>query len=147
MGHPHRREPGARLARKWGEVALAAAGIDVPPASGGAQIRRILDALAAIPDTIAKPLAEVLACPHCRSFRDGLQLIVTTDRAHSAGGCRVCATEDQRLVVLTAAAFADDAVAADVCRHDLHQPWLRIDSPEEIPMLLRGGWREARHGS
>jgi hypothetical protein len=27
------------------------------------------------------------------------------------------------------------------------QPWLWIDAVEHIPGLLRGGWKEAQHGS
>lgn len=131
-------EDGAQVGVAWG-------GCDIPPASGNAQLHKILDALAAIHDDAPQPLAEVLACPKCRGFRDGLQVIVTTDRTHAHGGCGTCETEDQRWVVLKAGAFAD-SVEVEGCGH-CPTPWLSIDSVEAIPALLKSGWREARHGS
>lgn len=139
----------ASFARGWleggAEVGLAWGGHDIPPASGQAQLHRILDALAGLPIDTAVPLADVLACPKCQAFRDGLQVIVTTDRAHTRGGCGACEAEDQRWVVLRAGAF--DGVVDDTARDHCPTPWLLIDSVDTIPALLRGGWREARHGS
>jgi uncharacterized protein (DUF58 family) len=126
------------------QVGLAWADQDIPPASGPAQIHKILDGLAGLPNDYDKPLAEVLACPKCQGFRDGLQVIVTTDRASVPQGCSVCAAEDQRWVILRAGAFGDSA--APIARGGLSS-WLLIESVEAIPGLLRGGWREARHGS
>lgn len=143
----------ASLAKGWledgAQVGLAWGNYDIPPSSGNSQAHKILDALASLPDTVDKPLTEVLACPRCRGFRDGLQIIVTTDRAHIHTGCSTCFSEDQHWVILTAAAFADKVDAAThLCEeHKQPKPWLRIDSPAEIPALLRTGWREARHGS
>ncbi|QJW97045.1 DUF58 domain-containing protein [Frigoriglobus tundricola] len=131
-------EDGARVGVAWG-------GCDIPPASGPAQLQTILDALAALPDDTPQPLAEVLACPRCRGFRDGLQVIVTTDRTHAHGGCGACAAEDQRWVVLRAGAFTD-AVDVAACNH-CPTPWLSVESADAVPALLKGGWREARHGS
>jgi uncharacterized protein YbaR (Trm112 family) len=140
----------ASLARGWleqgAQVGLAWAGCDIPPASGNKQTQAILDALAALPDSIDQSLADVLACPKCSGFRDGLQVVVATDRTHLPGICVACASEDQRWVILDTAAFANDL--ASTCDRDHHmEAWLRIDSVEEIPALLHGGWREARHGS
>jgi uncharacterized protein (DUF58 family) len=139
----------ASFAKGWledgAQVGLAWGGYDIPPASGQSQLHKILDALAGLPDGCDKPLAEVLACPRCRGFRDGLQVIVTTDRAHAHGGCGACEVEDQRWVVLKAGAFADTVDVA-TCGH-CPTPWLLIESVESVPALLRGGWREARHGS
>ena len=74
-----------------------------------------------------KPLAEVLACPRCRGFRDGLQVIVTTDRAHAHQGCGACEAENQRWVVLKAGAFGESAV-------DVRGQWSsRLLSPYSLP--------------
>ncbi|MDY3561071.1 DUF58 domain-containing protein [Gemmata sp. JC673] len=143
----------ASLAEGWlgagAQVGLAWAGFELPPASGVGQAHKILDALAALPDAVCGPLADVLACPVCRGFRDGLQVIITTDRAHAHGACGACAAEDQRWVVLSAGGFADAvSIAPHACDHNpCAEPWLRIGSADEVPIRLRGGWREARHGS
>lgn len=143
----------ASLAKGWleagAQVGLAWAGFDIPAASGIAQIHKILDALASLPDAVDQPLVDVLACPKCQGFRDGLQVIVTTDKTHVHTGCDMCSSDDQRWVVLTASGFADSSDAIpNSCEHGRHpKPWLLIESPEKIPALLRDGWREARHGS
>lgn len=139
----------ASFAKGWledgAQVGLAWGGHDIPPASGRSQLHKILDALAALPGECDKPLAEVLACPRCRGFRDGLQVIVTTDRAHAHQDCGACEAEDQRWVVLKAGAFGESATAP-ACG-SCPSPWLLIESAEAVPAMLRGGWREARHGS
>lgn len=145
----------ASLAKGWleagAQVGVTWAGFDLPPASGPAQVHKILDALAVLPDATEGPLADLLACPVCRGFRDGLQVIVTTDRAHAHAhaACGPCAAETQRWVVLSAGGFADTvSVAPHACDHaPCAEPWLRIDSADQVPALLCGGWREARHGS
>lgn len=143
----------ASFAKGWleagAQVGLAWTGFEIPPASGTAQIHKVLDALAALPDSVGEPLVAVLACPVCRKFRDGLQVIVTTDRAHVHASCESCVAEDQRWVVLNASGFADTvSVNPHACPcTPCAEPWLRIGSAEEVPTLLRGGWREARHGS
>jgi uncharacterized protein (DUF58 family) len=131
-------EDGAQVGVSWG-------GHDIPPASGQAQLHKILDALAGLPADTLQPLTDVLACPKCRGFRDGLQVIVTTDRTHAHGGCVACGAEDQRWVVLKSGAFAA-GVDVTVCSH-CSTPWLSVESADAVPELLRGGWREARHGS
>lgn len=143
----------ASLARGWlesgAQVGLTWSGFELPPASGAAQVAAVLDALAGLPDDTPGRLTDVLACPVCQGFRDGLQVIVTTDRAHVHAGCRTCAGEDQRWVILAAGGFADGVdVAPQTCLHTpCAEPWLRIGSAADAPELLRGGWREARHGS
>ena len=139
----------ASFAKGWledgAQVGLAWGGHEIPLASGQAQSRKILDALAGLPSECDKPLAEVLACPRCRGFRDGLQVIVTTDRARAHQGCGACEAEDQRWVVLKAGAFGEDATPAGC--GECPSPWLLIESAETVPALLRRGWREAQHGS
>ncbi len=139
----------ASLAAGWLQegamVGLACGGVDLPPASGPAQLIKVLDALAALPDATPQPLVDLLACAQCSGFRDGLQVIVTTDLTHAHGGCTACQAEDQRWVVLHSAAFAAHAEPRD-CHH-CPEAWLKLDSIAEIPQQLLGGWREARHGS
>ncbi|HEY1380091.1 MAG TPA: DUF58 domain-containing protein [Gemmataceae bacterium] len=140
----------ASLAKGWledgAQVGLAWGGHDLAPSSGHRQLHAILDALAALPDHLDRPLAEVLACPKCRAFRDGLQVIVTTDRTHVHHGCEACETDDRRWVVLRAGAFAEPPNGVPQQPPGV-RPWLWIDAADQIPARLRGGWREARHGS
>jgi hypothetical protein len=120
----------------------------IPPASGVRQLHRLLDGLAKLPDAPRPSLADLLASPACRGFRDGLQVVVTTDAALAAVG-RSCAAEEQRRwLVLRAAAFdpSPDAAGTPAVRLPV-RPWLWVDAVGNIPALLRGGWREARHGS
>jgi uncharacterized protein (DUF58 family) len=142
----------ASLAKGWleqgAQVGLAWAGFDIPPSSGIKQTHKILDALAALPGSIDKPLADVLDCPKCRGFRDGLQVIVTTDRSRIPGRCDSCATDDRRWVILASSGFTAGNDINSSSIHALHsKPWLLIDAVEEIPAQLRNGWREARHGT
>lgn len=139
----------ASFANGWledgAQVGLAWSDHNIPPASGQLQLYKILDALAGLSDECNRPLAEVLAGPNCRGFRDGLQVIVSTDRTQADGGGGACAAEDQRWVVLKASGFADTVEVAD--RGRCPAPWLLIDSAEWVLDQLKGGWREARHGS
>lgn len=142
----------ASLAKGWleagAQVGVAWTGFELPSASGPAQLHKLMDALAALPDDVGGPLVELLACPVCRGFRDGLQVIVTTDRAHAHSDCGACAADDQRWVVLTAGGFTDAVDVVPRCDHGVcAEPWLRMNSADEVPARLRGGWREARHGS
>lgn len=141
----------ASLAKGWlaagARVGLAWGGFDLPPASGMAQTCAVLDALAGLPDVVDQPLTDVLACPVCRGFRDGLQVVVTTDRTQAGDGCGACAGESQRWVVLSADGFGAPASGGQPAGPSGAEAWLRIGSPAEAPALLRGGWREARHGS
>jgi uncharacterized protein (DUF58 family) len=142
----------ASLTKGWleagAQVGAAWIGEFVPPASGRQQLHRLLDGLARLPDTPGPSLAETLRNPACRGFRDGVQVIVTTDSSLTGAG-RVPAPDDrQRWVVLRAAAFSNSPdpllsplVALAQC------PWLVIDCVASIPALLRGGWAEAKHGT
>ena len=103
----------------------------------------LLDGLARLGDGRVPALAETLALPACRGFRDGVQVIVTTDRALTAAGP---SREGQRWVVLRASGFAGPARDEAPAKLPV-EPWLGIDGPGCVPALLRGGWREARHGS
>jgi uncharacterized protein (DUF58 family) len=139
----------ASFAKGWladgAQVGVSWSGCDIAPASGPAQLSIILGALAALPADTPSPLASVLACPKCRGFREGLQVIVTTDAAHIHGGCMTCEAEDQRWVVLKTSGFSERS-RPNACGH-CPTPWLTIDSAESVPALLKGAWREAQHGS
>lgn len=140
----------ASLAQGWlaagAQVGLVWSGGAILPASGRLQLLRILDTLAGLAPTGHQPLGELLQCPSCHQFRDGLQVIVTTDRGHTHPACRTCLVEHQRWVILISHGFAADETLVPGCPLCV-EPWLRIDNPHEIPTKLRSGWREARHGS
>jgi uncharacterized protein (DUF58 family) len=141
----------ASFAKGWleagAQVGIVWHGVAIPPASGAVQMRRILDALARLPDDCPTPLASLLASGPCRGLRSGVQVVITTDRGTQDRRRRE--DDRQRWVVLSSAGFS---VAGD---HDLRDgptrparnPWLLIDSPSRVPHLLRNGWSEAKHGS
>ena len=153
------------LAKGWlaagVEVGAVWNGQEIPAASGPKQMNTLLDALARLPDTAGTPLSETMIRPACRSFTDGLQVIVTTD-VGAAGADSRSVGEHQRWVILqfsrdaersansaplrvaakrSSASQLNEAARLPIC------PWLLIDTPEHIPPLLRGGWKEALHGS
>jgi uncharacterized protein (DUF58 family) len=142
----------ASLAKGWLEAGVQVGAVwggqVIPPASGQRHLHCLLDGLARLPDGRGPSLAETLAEPGCRGFSDGLQVIVTTDlawarveRPHSTGKLR-------RWVVLRTAAFGESReVASTSPVGSPGRPWLWIDSVEHIPALLRGGRKEARHGT
>ncbi|MBI3407338.1 MAG: DUF58 domain-containing protein [Planctomycetes bacterium] len=133
-------EAGAQVGAVWNSQVF-------PAASGQHQSTRLLDALAKIPQAAERHLADVLAGPACRGFHEGLQVIVTTDRALAElSGLRPAG--HQRWIVLRAEAFSESPTPSLLApvRLPVH-PWLWIDSRERILPLLRGGWKEAQHGS
>jgi uncharacterized protein (DUF58 family) len=149
----------ASLARGWleagAQVGAAWDGLVVPPASGAAQVARILDALARLPDSGRRSLAEVLRSPGVRAVRAAVRVAVTTD----AGLIRAQRPTDQtgvRWVVLDRRGFpgsgpdgtADDpAGTCDEAPDRTRPAWVEIPGPGSVPHRLRYGWSEARHGS
>jgi uncharacterized protein (DUF58 family) len=135
-------EEGAQVGAVWG-------GQVVPAASGHAQLQKLLDGLARLSDARTATLEQTLALPACRGFRDGVQVIVTTDRTLALLGKSIPALEGQRWVVLRTAAFcpAGEGLEGASTSELPMRPWLDIDAVGHIPSLLRAGWREARHGS
>lgn len=141
----------ASLARGWieegAQVGLAWDGGEIPPASGTRQIQKILDQLAIASCSAKDSIEKVLACPKCRGFRDGLQVIITTTQAHSHEGCQSCDSESHRWIVLDCDGFTHQAPTGKKPSAAAGKDWLTVHSPESVPGLLKGGWREARHGS
>jgi uncharacterized protein (DUF58 family) len=141
----------ASLAKGWlaagVEVGAVWNGQVIPAASGSKQLNALLDALAKLPDSTGTPLRETMSGPACRSFTDGLQVIVTTDVGVSRAKDGP-AEEHQRWVVLQAQGFLGVAAqpVAKPARLPI-RPWLSIDTPEHVPSRLRGGGKEALHGS
>ena len=140
------------LAKGWlaagVEVGAVWKGQVIPAAAGPKQLNALLDALAKLPDMAGPSLVETLSSPACRSFTDGLQVIVTTDVGVIRGDLRGPVEEHQRWVVLQSHGFIGTGAqpVATPARLPM-RPWLLIDTPEHVPPLLRGGWKEARHGS
>jgi uncharacterized protein (DUF58 family) len=141
----------ASMAKGWLEagipVGLVTHGVLLAPRGGRAQLIRVLDALARLPDDNGIPLADLLAHPACQQVTS-LQIIITTDRAGIA--TRQGRANHRRWVVLKCAGFMPGEVNpltnARATRFPF-TPWLVIDSAAHIPYLLRFGWSEARHGS
>ncbi len=138
----------ASMASGWLEagamVGLALSGKDIPATGGSAQRTRILDTLALAAPAPGHPLADVLALPNCRSFRDGVQVIITTDRGMTGSPRGSDPDGRRRWVVLACVGFTDGGGPAAV---SLPAAWLTLDSPHSVPERLRSGWREAVHGS
>ncbi len=141
----------ASLAKGWladgVEVGTVWSGQVIPAASGPKQLNALLDALAKLPDAAGTTLRETMSHPACRSFTDGLQVIVTTDvDVNRATDGPVGA--HQLWVVLQAHGFLGPAAqpVATPARLSI-RPWLLIDAPDHVAGLLRGGWKEAQHGS
>jgi hypothetical protein len=132
---------GVQVGAVWNGHALSAA-------SGQPQLHRLLDGLARLPVGPGPTLAETLAGPACRGFREGLQVIVTTDAALARMGRSFGADDQQHWIILRTAAFGTSPGAAAPTPAGLPvRSWLWVDSVERIPALLRGGWKEAQHGS
>jgi uncharacterized protein (DUF58 family) len=143
------------LARGWlaagVEVGAVWNGQVIPTASGSKQLNTLLDALAALPDNAGTPLTETMSNPACRGFTDGLQVIVTTDVGLMRAKMKERVEDHQRWVVLQCQGFvaaAQPQPGASAFGSPLPlRPWLLIDRPDQVPPLLRGGWKEAQHGS
>jgi uncharacterized protein (DUF58 family) len=139
------------LANGWLAAGVEVGGVwngqVIPAASGPKQMNALLDSLAKLPATGATSLNETMNSPACRSFTDGLQIIVTTDTGLNRATDGPI-SEGDRWVVLRSGGFLGTAEPAVAKATDLPiRPWLLIDSPEHIPSLLRSGWKEAVHGS
>jgi uncharacterized protein (DUF58 family) len=134
---------GVEVGAAWNEQVI-------PASSGPKQSSVLLDALARLPVAEGIPLRETMSRAACRGLTDGLQIIVTTD----VGVDRATdgpVEEYQRWVVLQTEGFLSTGQTAPAlplraCGNRI-RPWLLIDSPDRVPPLLRGGWKEAQHGS
>lgn len=134
----------ASLARGWlaegGQVGFVRGVTKIPPASGGSQSIRILDALARISGE-GSPFAEVLADRTLVAADGSLRIAIASD----IGFQNARAGDGLRWIVLERSGFPGDAVVLPPVPGV--RPWLRIARPEEVPTKLRNGWAEANHGS
>jgi uncharacterized protein (DUF58 family) len=142
----------ASLTKGWlhagAQVGAVWSGDVIPAAAGTRQLHRLLDGLAALPDAAGPSLGELLASPPCRNLDNGLQVVITTDRAVVPAVAARPVAEWRRWIVLHAAGFGGiPSPRATPTPVLAVRPWLWIDSPERVPACLRGGWKEARHGS
>ena len=144
---------GASFAKGWLSGGVEVSGVwngqVIAAASGPNQLHALLDSLAKLPDSTAGPsLSETMASAACRNFPHGLQVIVTTDLSMEAARLRPLVDDQQCWVVLQADGFHGSAARppANPIRLPI-RPWLWIDNAEHVPGLLRGGWKEAQHGS
>ncbi|MCS7044888.1 MAG: DUF58 domain-containing protein [Gemmataceae bacterium] len=141
----------ASFAKGWleagAQVGIVFHGVTISPASGVAQMNRILDSLARLPDDSSTPLSELLTAPACAGFRSGVQVVITTDRVEISVDRRH--HDRRRWVMLSSAGFGsgDDAAKGGEPEPLASGLWLRIESAQRIPLLLRYGWSEAKHGS
>jgi uncharacterized protein (DUF58 family) len=142
----------ASLAKGWlgagVEVGAVWGGQVIPAAAGPKQVNTLLDALAGLPDAAWPSLGETMSSPACRGFTDGLQVIVTTDVGLGRADPGSPVAAHRRWVVLLAQGFLAAGPRPSAGPVGLPvRPWLLFDTPEHIPLRLRGGWKEARHGS
>ena len=137
----------ASLACGWldegAEVGFACAGVELPAAAGSLHKKRILDALA-LAVKVPKELNDILACPLCRGFRDGLQVVVTTSKGYQAAHCAPCERANRRWALLSLEGFGGSTRNGSTKPGDA---WLWFCGPNHVPGLLLDGWSEARHGS
>jgi uncharacterized protein (DUF58 family) len=137
----------ASLACGWldegAEVGFACAGVELPAAAGSLHKKRILDALA-LAVKVPRELNDILACPLCRGFRDGLQVVVTTSKGYQAAHCAPCERANRRWALLSLEGFGGSTRSGFTKPGDA---WLWFCGPNHVPGLLLDGWSEARHGS
>jgi uncharacterized protein (DUF58 family) len=137
----------ASLACGWldegAEVGFACAGVELPAAAGSLHKKRILDALA-MAVKVPRELNDILACPLCRGFRDGLQVVVTTSKGYQAAHCAPCERANRRWALLSLEGFGGSTRSGFTKPGDA---WLWFCGPNHVPGLLLDGWSEARHGS
>jgi uncharacterized protein (DUF58 family) len=127
---------GATLGVAWDAQVIA-------PSSGSRHLETLLDGLAKIPETTESTLAAVLDSAPCRNFTEGLQVIVTTDRGASYAGRPSHGGNHQRWIVLRSRGFCDSFSLSSTEPSLPFRPWLLIDTPADVPVMLGGGWKES----
>lgn len=139
----------ASLAKGWlqegVQVGMAWANQQFAPASGERQCQQLLDGLAAIPEVVDESLNHLLNCPVCRSPRDVLQIVITTECG--AQSLTKSINDQRRFIIIHEQGFSAAGSEQQAPTGLGIRPWLWIPSAERVPELLRTGWEEARHGS
>jgi hypothetical protein len=118
-------------------------GLFYSTSAGTVHLRKLLDALATLPDDRGPPLADVLAATACRNFDDGLQVVIATDRSLAELGSRANAP-NRRFFLLEAHGFGSSTEAETPSLSI--RPWVRVSAPDRVRHALRSGWKEAIHG-
>jgi uncharacterized protein (DUF58 family) len=137
----------ASLAKGWltagATLGVAWDGEVIAPSSGTRHMEALLDGLAKIPETAELKLAEVLDSAPCRNFTDGLQVIVTTDRGACSAGKPSHGGNHQRWIILRSRGFCDSLSFSSDEPSLPFRPWLLIDAPADVPVMLRSDWKES----
>ena len=113
----------------------------IPLGSGSAQALRVGDLLARVPGRCDGALGQMLMRPACRGFRDGLQLVVTTDRGLIAATGLALDLPRARFIVLASSAFDQNASNEELARLPV-RPWIVCDDPSQVPQQVGRGWKE-----
>lgn len=139
----------ASFAKGWlsqgADIGIACSSFVLPPSSNSNQQKKILDALAACKMSAIKSLDQVVECQSCKHLRDGLKVIITTDRVHSHASCVSFESQEYRWVILETKGFLDHPEANH--SQKFPKPWLLIKNPKDLQDKLAGGWMEAIHGT
>ncbi|WP_158633723.1 DUF58 domain-containing protein [Tautonia sociabilis] len=124
-------------------VELLAGDRAVSTGSGGQQRERLMDTLARIPAHPSTAIEAMLASRPARRFRDGLQVVITTDRGLDRPGVATIWPRSARAIVLRAGGFerrrGEDGVAAS--RLPI-RPWIELTDADDVRGQFRRAWRE-----
>jgi uncharacterized protein (DUF58 family) len=107
------------------------------------------DLLAEIPPQTAVSLSELLSQPACRSFRDGLQVVVTTNRAFEKLERRLRLANAHFIVLRGSSACPStpDCESANGLSDAMQlgpsmRPWIACDCNTELPEHFGRAWQE-----
>ncbi len=115
----------------------------VPTGSGGIQWERLMNTLARIPDKSPTTLGDILTSRAARRFRDGMQTVITTDRALDRPEILDFWPRSARAIVLRARAFEGRRGDEDVTSLQLPiRPWIVLDHVDDVRGQFRRAWKE-----
>lgn len=125
------------------EVGAEWTGFFLQPACSASHMQKIMNALAGLPDNTNKPLLEILLSSSYRCTSHAVYIVVTTDKALTG----ICFNDSIRYkwVVLRCNGF--DKSTPQFSLPSGFTPWLLIDSPQSVPLMLLNGWLEPRYGT
>jgi uncharacterized protein (DUF58 family) len=124
-------------------VELLAGDRAVSPGSGGRQRERLMDMLACIPADASTTLGAALASRPARRFRDGLRVVITTDRGLGRPGVAAIWPRSARAIVLRAGAFEGGRGGGGLAPPRLPvRPWIELTDADDVRGQFRRAWRE-----